>query len=39
MSNIIAQRRKSRQPLDRHLSETDHSNGTTYINAGIDSTW
>jgi len=37
------QRRKHRssppQPLDRHLAEIDESDGTIYINAGIDSTW
>jgi hypothetical protein len=31
--------RTPRQPLDRHLSETGESDGTIYINAGIDSTW
>lgn len=31
-------RRNSIQPIDRHINDIQ-SNGTIYINAGIDSTW
>ena len=32
-------REKPSQPIDRHLAELDESDGSVYINAGIDSTW
>jgi len=43
MSSSVVRRYKIRksppQPLDRHLSEIGDTDGSTYINAGIDSTW
>ena len=43
MANVVAHPKKCRlpavQPLDRHLSQIDELGQTTYINAGIDSTW
>ncbi len=43
MSSLIIRQHKYRslptQPVDRHLSEIGESDGTIYINAGIDSTW
>ncbi|CAF3278259.1 unnamed protein product [Rotaria socialis] len=42
MNSITENRQKSRsprsQPIDRHLSEIGETDGTVYINAGIDST-
>lgn len=43
MSSSLVRRIKFRpsppQPYDRHLSEINESDGSIYINAGIDSTW
>jgi hypothetical protein len=43
MSSSVVRRQKFRkstlQPLDRHLAEIAESDGSIYINAGIDSTW
>jgi len=43
MSSSVVRRQKFRksppQPSDRHLAEIDDSDGSIYINAGIDSTW
>ncbi|CAF0806816.1 unnamed protein product [Adineta steineri] len=42
MSSSVVRRHKIRksppQPLDRHLAEIGDSDGSVYINAGIDST-
>ncbi|CAF2448285.1 unnamed protein product [Rotaria sp. Silwood2] len=42
MSSSLIRRQKFRksppQPIDRHLTEIDGSDGSVYINAGIDST-
>ncbi|CAF0968412.1 unnamed protein product [Rotaria sordida] len=42
MSSSVVRRQKFQkappQPIDRHLAEIDGSDGTIYINAGIDST-
>lgn len=42
MSSSVVRRQKFRksppQPSDRHLAEIE-SDGSIYINAGIDSTW
>ncbi|CAF1250875.1 unnamed protein product [Rotaria magnacalcarata] len=42
MSSSIVRRQKFRkttiQPIDRHLTETENSDGSIYVNAGIDST-
>ncbi|CAF1250427.1 unnamed protein product [Rotaria magnacalcarata] len=42
MKSITQNRQKFRssppQPIDRHLSEIGETDGTVYINAGIDST-
>jgi hypothetical protein len=34
----IRSRRKSLQPIDKHINEIN-IHGSIYINAGIDSTW
>ena len=43
MSSSLTRRSKLRksplQPSDRHLAEISESDGSIYINAGIDSTW
>jgi hypothetical protein len=42
MSSSVLRRQKRKsppQPLDRHLAEIAESDGSIYINAGIDSTW
>lgn len=43
MSSSVVRRQKLRksppQPSDRHLAEIGEFDGSTYINAGIDSTW
>lgn len=43
MNSSIVRRQKIRktplQPIDRHLAEIGDLDGSTYINAGIDSTW